>query len=495
MSLALLGGSAGISIAAAPANQSAEAAASERSTRVEERLQSRLGEAAADISVEDRRESIVLSGSVDILPEKAIAVEAAQSVRGVQEVVDRLEVRGEQRPDADIARDVKWSLNADPATFGLDVDATVNDGVVTLRGAVETVPQRRIADWVASGIRGVREVRNEIAVPREERSDREIHQQLVQHFQSSPVFNDDEIEVSVDYGVIQLSGHVDSALEKNWAQGDAWVRGARQVNADALEIRYTPALQDGKNLPILTDAAIRQAIVEGLIYDPRVGSLRIDVDVADGKVTLAGAVANRQAKQAAVQIARATGGVTDVVDRLEVRADHPRGDEAIAQDLQKALENSAALVDQEIQAEVEDGRARLTGTVESQYEKWVAGNLADRTAGVTDVRNDLLIAGAGGVRDTAYYFFPDGSMYTPWIYPENRGEKPKPDEQLEADVRRELALSPFTDESEIEVAADDGTVILKGEVPSWPVRGAAIDNAYQAGAHGVIDNLRVVSSR
>lgn len=144
---------------------------------------------------------------------------------------------------------------------------------MTLQGNVETVPQKRIAAWVASGLVGVQVVRNQIQVTSEARSDREIYGELQLYYRTDPIFNDDEFKVEVEKGVVSISGQVDSALELNWARDEAWVRGVRRVNADQLEVHYTLLLSHAGRATPLTDEEIRQAIMRAYVYDPRVASV------------------------------------------------------------------------------------------------------------------------------------------------------------------------------------------------------------------------------
>jgi osmotically-inducible protein OsmY len=67
-----------------------------------------------------------------------------------------------------------------------------------------------------------------------------------------------------------------------------------------------------------SDPGITTAVKGKLAADDTVKSYRIDVDTTDRVVTLEGKVDNEIAKTKAVELARATDGVRDVVDRLTV---------------------------------------------------------------------------------------------------------------------------------------------------------------------------------
>lgn len=67
-----------------------------------------------------------------------------------------------------------------------------------------------------------------------------------------------------------------------------------------------------------SDPGITTAVKSKLAADDTVKAYQIDVDTAEGVVTLTGVVEHDAAKQRAVQLARETDGVTSVNDRLTV---------------------------------------------------------------------------------------------------------------------------------------------------------------------------------
>jgi hyperosmotically inducible protein len=91
---------------------------------------------------------------------------------------------------------------------------------------------------------------------------------------------------------------------------------AREVGADIGEKVATgaSAAQEG-----LANAQITARIKSKMALDESVSASAIDVDTADGVVTLSGTVASGAERARALQLARETEGVVSVVDRLDVR--------------------------------------------------------------------------------------------------------------------------------------------------------------------------------
>ena len=67
-----------------------------------------------------------------------------------------------------------------------------------------------------------------------------------------------------------------------------------------------------------TDAGISTAVKSKLAADDTVKAYQLDVDTANGVVTLTGAVDSAIAKDRALMLARDTDGVRDVVDNVEI---------------------------------------------------------------------------------------------------------------------------------------------------------------------------------
>ncbi len=66
--------------------------------------------------------------------------------------------------DAALAAKVKSALGADPVLKLLAIDARASDGVVTLYGTANTRARREKAAKVASGVPGVKSVKNELVI-------------------------------------------------------------------------------------------------------------------------------------------------------------------------------------------------------------------------------------------------------------------------------------------------------------------------------------------
>jgi len=449
-----------------------------------------------DVSVTDG--VATLDGAVDDIMAKERAADVAQSIRGVRSVVNMITVRSSGLTDQDIKRNVSAALIGDPATDLYDVSIAVSDGVVHLTGVVDSWQERDLAEKVAKTAEGVRAVENRVTVdtPRD-RPDLEIKGDVVSALKWNTLIDHRLIDVSVDDGVVTLSGSVGSAAERERARSEAWVLGARRVDTDDLEIApwaKNELTRHQTDARYLADEEIREAVTDALLYDPRVNSFDVEASINGFTATLTGEVDNLKAKRAAAQTARNTVGVYRVRNLIHVDPPEAISDPELASRVNDAIARAPQLDDREILVSADNGEVRLTGDVDDVYERAMADDVAAKIDGVTSVRNALT------VQDPASYigfepFIDYGwSVYDfDWYQVPERRTSMKTDWEIREDVRDELWWSPFVDSDNITVTVDNGVVRLTGEVEDWTARGVALKNAYEGGAIFVDNDLEVAN--
>lgn len=130
---------------------------------------------------------------------------------------------GQQVDDAAIVAEVKANLAGDPdvKSFGIDVDSF--EGVVSLRGNVDTGAQRAESERIARAVDGVRGVKNELTVQSPETvgthiDDAGITASVKTAFAADPLVKALSIDVDTRDGVVTLSGRVGSSAERAKAE-------------------------------------------------------------------------------------------------------------------------------------------------------------------------------------------------------------------------------------------------------------------------------------
>jgi osmotically-inducible protein OsmY len=123
------------------------------------------------IQVETWNGIVQLSGFVDTVMAQEIALKTARSVPGVREVRNDLDLREADRSADQAAKDgvieakVKALIAKDAGLAAAsDVNVEVNGGIVQLSGFVPSLEEKNRARDIAHGVRGIKDVRNNIAL-------------------------------------------------------------------------------------------------------------------------------------------------------------------------------------------------------------------------------------------------------------------------------------------------------------------------------------------
>ena len=178
---------------------------------------------AEDISVDASFGGVILNGVVYSQIEKQIAEEDTHAVTGVGWVSNHLLTRVDEREDWAILDDVQFDLDTDSTTEGFDIHARVNNGIVTLTGNVHTWYEQFHAREIASKVKGVKGVVNQIALDREtsrSHSVTAVVKDIQAHFQENWIVRQvrDRIHVAVEDGTAILTGEVDTWAQRTQAE-------------------------------------------------------------------------------------------------------------------------------------------------------------------------------------------------------------------------------------------------------------------------------------
>jgi osmotically-inducible protein OsmY len=192
----------------------------------------------ADIHVVNASGDVALNGTVPSYPQYLEAAAAAQRVGGVKNVHNHLEV---VLPGEDFRDDAMLTTAANNAltlnvTVPDSVEATAQDGNLTLTGTVGYGKERAAAELAVSGLIGLRNVRNDIEINyNADPVDIDLHVQEALD-RSALVPDESDVQAVTKDGTITLTGHV-----RTWAEHDAvidaaWMAGGVIDVHDELQI-------------------------------------------------------------------------------------------------------------------------------------------------------------------------------------------------------------------------------------------------------------------
>ncbi|MEX2492468.1 MAG: BON domain-containing protein [Nitrospirales bacterium] len=422
------------------------------------------------IDVSTHQGVITLIGQVPHYRAKQRAAQLVETVKGVESVINGLTVKNSQRPDEDILRDVKRVLQDDPATDIYDVTPTIRKGEVTLSGVVPSWAAKDLTGWVASGVRGVRDIQNKLIVEvKEHRSDSIILEEIQKRLASDVWVNDEAVLLSVKDGVVSLNGVVGSVAEKRRVVRDAHVAGVKDVDKRLLFVKKWAQGDERRKSKwkYKSDEEIRETLQLAYLYDPRVSVFNLTITVREGIVTLSGHVDNFKAKRKAEETAKHTRGVLWVKNLLKVRPEGTTSDEELTRKVKLAIHDDPFLNALNINFLVLHGKIILHGTVPSHFQKKQAEESVSTVKGVVAVKNNLRVE-------------------ENWSW--------KPDPFIKRDIESELWWSPYVDVDQVNVSVNQGVATLTGTVDNYFERDIAIENAREGGAKSVISQLIIRSN-
>jgi osmotically-inducible protein OsmY len=184
----------------------------------------RIDASKIEVTVDNGR--VTLSGTAPTYLGKSAVTEDALAILGVTEVDNLIVVTYPATvtvpTDAEIRDNVISKLAGNPDIDVIDLDVTVNAGVVTLKGTVDAYWKRTFVEDLVSFEAGVLLIENHVAVvPTDDVLDKIIAEDIVASLEERTIVDADDIEVSVSDGVVELTGAV-----PNWAARQAAVNAA-----------------------------------------------------------------------------------------------------------------------------------------------------------------------------------------------------------------------------------------------------------------------------
>jgi osmotically-inducible protein OsmY len=201
---------------------------------VDKLVQSAIGH-SGEIGVSVCDGVVTLMGQVDTYAAKCEAEQAAYDVSAVRLVVSHIRLPStvsESRTDEEIAHAVFAALAADVTVPEERITTTVEDGVVTLRGAVDWTFQRQAAGEAVRSLVGVRGLANLIRVRPHHplAGDLTVRERIERALVRSARAEMDHIVVEDRGGTVVLRGFVHSHDVRKAAEDAAWLaRGVMAV--------------------------------------------------------------------------------------------------------------------------------------------------------------------------------------------------------------------------------------------------------------------------
>lgn len=217
-----------------------------------------------------------------------------------------------------------------------------------------------------------------------------IERAVIEELEWAPHVDAAHVRVGVRDGVVHLTGHVRTLVEKHAAERAVWhIAGVRGI-ADDIEIRRPAA-------HLHSDEEITRRAADVLDWDAQIPGADIRVRVEHGIVTLLGTVDWHFQRAEAEACVQRLAGVVAVDNRIAIRS-VPAAAAEVRENVLRALRRHPEIDAAAIEVEVAGGRATLSGSVPSFRQIRIAENAAWSARGVSEVVDRLRVAVAPAPR-------------------------------------------------------------------------------------------------
>lgn len=213
------------------------------------------------------------------------------------------------------------------------------------------------------------------------KTDKQLKQEVLRELKWDMRVGWAQVDVTVEEGVVTLTGIVPSYAVKRAAQAAAHrITGVLDV-ANDLEVKATP---------MRTDTEIARAVRNALEWDALIPDERIESTVTDGWVTLDGTVSSLRQKEDAERAIRRLSGVTGINNLIAIEP--PKVDqEVLREDIEAALERRADREAERFRIEIKGGQVDLWGCVHSWQEKRAVLGSIINSPGVQAINDHLRV--------------------------------------------------------------------------------------------------------
>jgi osmotically-inducible protein OsmY len=217
-------------------------------------------------------------------------------------------------------------------------------------------------------------------------SDTILKTQISDKFNVQPGLSPHDINISVENGIVTLSGRVRSYFEKRLAERAAKSVWGVKALIEELQVDLDASLQR-------SDKDIAEAAIRSLEWDMSIPINKIQVTVEKGELKLTGEVEYQYQKENAYNDVRYLYGVRSILNLIAIKPSVPLIDPAkVSKQIISEFQRNAVLDAKNIEVETKGTKIVLKGKVRSWAELEEAKKAAWDVSGVTEVEDHLSVS-------------------------------------------------------------------------------------------------------
>jgi len=212
------------------------------------------------------------------------------------------------KTDIQLKKDIEEELRWDPKVNSAQIGVTVENGAVSLLGAVDTYAEKWAAEDATKRVGGVRTVAQDLTVKiqSEHKHDDSEIAEAVQSALQWNVYVPTTVTAKVQHGAVTLAGKV------AWNyQRDAAERAVRYLTG-VIAVYNSIMLKQNRT----SVEQVKEGVLAALQRQATTDAKSIHIETSGGKVTLTGHASSWQSIEDAANAAWAAPGVTEVIDQV-----------------------------------------------------------------------------------------------------------------------------------------------------------------------------------
>ena len=214
------------------------------------------------------------------------------------------------KTDNEIQKDVMDQLRWEPFLNASKIGVSVNNGIVTLSGQVDTYSKKVLAEKATKKVAGVKAIAEDIQIGLSKtylKTDTEIAQTVVNALKWHTMIPEEKIKVTVEDGIVKLEGEVEWEYQ---------LTQARTSVENLIGVRSVTNLISVK--PKVTPSDVQQKINSAFLRSASIDAAKITAEVLGNRVILHGKVRSFAEKDDAENAAWAAPGIISVESKLSI---------------------------------------------------------------------------------------------------------------------------------------------------------------------------------